>query len=194
MEIGAYAEVVAEVDESRQAIAELRENQFPLLRNPGVTEDASVALIVSGIVFVDQLNHRIEPMPQLVCAVVIYTGHPNLPSGDDLLEIRTEPVLGIRFGLAGPPVDMRGKTHQVLPHFFTEHNALWAAFEPLGQFVVEVSRAAVPRRRGKAVRQFSEVVKAPARNGRTLQESRWDRASGTGCGRCRACGGSLAGH
>ena len=116
-------------------------------------------LILSDIVLVEELECRVEPAPQLTCAVVIDLGRPNLPSGDDIVEIRAEPLLGICFGFAGPLVDMRSKTYQVLPHLFAEHNELRTAFEPLRQLVVEVSRAAVLRGGGKPVGQFSEVVR-----------------------------------
>ena len=43
-------------------------------------------LILSDIVLVEELECRVEPAPQLTCAVVIDLGRPNLPSGDDIVE------------------------------------------------------------------------------------------------------------
>ena len=103
-----------------------------------------MACILGSIVFVDELDDRIEPALQLSCMVAGDPGCPNLPAGNYIVEIRAEPRLIIILAFSGTAVDMDREALEVLPNLLAEHDYLRTAFERVRKPVVEVSRAAVP--------------------------------------------------
>ena len=103
-----------------------------------------MACILGCIVFVDELDDRIEPAPQFSCTVAVDPGCPNLPTTDDVVEFCAGRRLVVLTTFGGTTVDMGRQTPQVFPNFLTENDDLRTAFERMRRPAIEVSRAAVP--------------------------------------------------
>ena len=103
-----------------------------------------MARILGCIVFVDELDDRVEPALQLGSALVIDLRCRNLPATDDVVEFYTGERLVALTAFNGTFVDMGRQTPQIFPNFLTENDDLRTAFERMREPVVDVSGASVP--------------------------------------------------